>query len=444
MRIVRLANFITGSSGGLRTALRQLGAGYAAAGHEPVLVMPGRYDRDEWTEQGRVITLASPAVPGMGGYRVIVDRVRLARLLRQLRPDRLEISDRTTLRWTGAWARRHGVPSMMVSHESLDGLLRLLPGGHAGPAAGSRPRLVDDGQARLDNGRQARLVTDDRVRRVADRLNRRTVAGHDRIVCTTSWAAAEFRRIGAANLTQVPLGVDLDHFRPDRYDPRLRAGHARPDELLLLHCGRLSPEKRPERSLAALAGLRDRGVPAVLVVVGDGPRRDRLRATAARYDLPVRFLRHVADRDLLARLLATADVVLAPGPVETFGLAALEALASGTPVVASDQSALPEVLGPAGLAAPGEGPGYTEAVLELAGRPAPERRAAARRQAERFPWSTAVAGFLAAHDLPVPAEPLTAPTVATAGTTTAIATATAAVTAGGRGRGAPSATSGGR
>jgi alpha-1,6-mannosyltransferase len=41
MRIVRLANFITPYSGGLRTALRELGAGYAAAGHEPVLVMPG-------------------------------------------------------------------------------------------------------------------------------------------------------------------------------------------------------------------------------------------------------------------------------------------------------------------------------------------------------------------------------------------------------------------
>ena len=41
MRIVRLANFITPCSGGLRTALRELGAGYAAAGHEPVLVMPG-------------------------------------------------------------------------------------------------------------------------------------------------------------------------------------------------------------------------------------------------------------------------------------------------------------------------------------------------------------------------------------------------------------------
>jgi alpha-1,6-mannosyltransferase len=64
-------------------------------------------------------------------------------------------------------------------------------------------------------------------------------------------------------------------------------------------------------------------------------------------------------------------------------------------VVVSAESALPEVVGSAGRAAPGEGPAYADAVLDLATRP--DRRAAARRQAERYPWSAAVAGFLAAH-----------------------------------------------
>ncbi len=75
---------------------------------------------------------------------------------------------------------------------------------------------------------------------------------------------------------------------------------------------------------------------AVLVVAGDGPLRRPLQASAAR--LPVRFLGHVASRESLAKLLATADVVIAPSPAETFGLSALEALASGTPVVVSSRS----------------------------------------------------------------------------------------------------------
>jgi alpha-1,6-mannosyltransferase len=365
VRIVRIANFVTPKSGGLRTALRHLGTGYEAAGHEAVLIVPGPEASEEQTAQGLVITLPGPRVPGMGGYRMLLGRRRTASLLRELRPDRVEVSDRTSLRWVGGWARKHDVPSMMVSHESLDGLLRLF-----GPAWG---------------------------RQVADKLNGRTADGYDRIVCTTRWAAAEFERIDAPNVSRVPLGVDLDRFSPALNDPVLRARWAKPNEILLLHCGRLSAEKKPRRSLDAVAALRRAGVPAQLVVAGSGPLLPMLRAEAERRALPVCFLGFLGDPALLGALLATADVVIAPGPVETFGLAALEALASGTPVVASAESALSEVIGSAGIAAPGDGPAYADAVLALMERPEDVRRRAAREQAERFPWATAVDGFLSAH-----------------------------------------------
>jgi alpha-1,6-mannosyltransferase len=365
VRIVRVANFVTPRSGGLRTALRHLGAGYLAAGHEPVLVVPGAGESDEMTDQGRVITLPGPVVPRMGGYRVLLDRGRLSATLQSLRPDRLEISDRATLRWLGRWARGRGIPSMMVSHESLDGLLRLF-----GPGPS---------------------------RRVGDLLNARTAAEHDQIVCTTQWAASEFARLGVRNLSQVPLGVDLDRFTPANHEPRMRTMWSAADDVLLLHCGRLAPEKKPRRSLEALAGLRKSGVPAVLVVAGDGPLRIALQSEAAERGLPVRFLGHVGDRRKLAALLASVDVAIAPGPIETFGLAALETLASGTPVVVSAESALPEVIGDAGVAVPGEGPAYAEAVRMLMSRPEAVRRAQARAQAELFPWERSVHGFLTAH-----------------------------------------------
>lgn len=270
--VVRLANYIAPRSGGIRTALRELGAGYLRAGHEPVLIIPGPVHRDEHTEQGRVITIPGPLVPGTGGYRVITARRALRRLLEELEPDRLEVSDRTTLRWTGTWARENGVRSAMISHDSLHGLLDLL-----GP-----PGLP--------------------VRRLADRLNHATAATHDVVVCTTEWAAAEFRRLSVPNLVRVPLGVDLTSF--------------------------------------------------------------------------------------------------APGPVETFGLAGLEALASGTPVVVNRNSALPEVIGPAGLAAEDDPPAYADAIEGLLARDRDERRRVAREQAERFDWRTSVDGFLRAHAMP--------------------------------------------
>jgi alpha-1,6-mannosyltransferase len=369
VRIVRLANFIAPRSGGLRTAMRALGEGYLAAGHEPVLIIPGRERSDEVTEQGRVITL--PGLPYPGGYRMLVNRPRLIAMLNKLEPDRLEVNDRTTLRWTGAWARRAGVPSVMVSHESVAGLLGLAGRLLSGPAAS-----------------------------LADVLNSRTAKHYTQVVCTTDWAAAEFARLGVTNLRRVPLGVDLDLFSPSAAMAAVRARFAADDEVLVVHCGRLSPEKKPERSIVALEALRAAGVPAVLVVAGDGLSRERLKRRAE--GLPVRFVGFVHDRRALAALLASADVVLAPGPVETFGLAALEALSCGTPVVVDAGSALPEVIGDAGVAVTDEG--FAEGVLDVLSWPVAQRRQAARWRAEEFGWPNAVAGFLAAHGLDAPLQ----------------------------------------
>ncbi len=364
MKIVRLANFVAPHSGGLRTSLAELGAGYLAAGHEPVLIIPGERDSDQPTAQGRVITLRAPRVPFAGGYRVLWRRRRLARLLTRLQPDVLEVSDRTTLRWTGAWARQRGVPAVMVSHESVTALLEVAL---SGPAP---------------------------LRRViADWLNRRTTRAYQQVICTTGWAAAEFERIGAGNVVRVPLGVDLATFTPQAAGfSQVRAR----GQILLVHCGRLSAEKKPQRSLTTLATLRASGLPVRLVVAGDGPLRPRLERRAARAGLPVTFAGFLPARADLAALLASADVALAPGPAETFGLAALEALACGTPVVVSAESALSEVAGEAGASVLGED--LAAGVREVLARPERARRAAARARAEQFDWATAVRGFLAVHE----------------------------------------------
>ncbi|WP_369143083.1 glycosyltransferase [Streptomyces sp. R44] len=373
LRIVRLANFVTPTSGGLRTALDQLGRGYLAAGHEPVLIVPGDVASDHHTAQGRVVTLPGPVLPGTGGYRVLADKGRVRRLLDELAPDRIEVSDRTTLRWTGEWSRRARVPSVMVSHETADGVLRTW-------------------------GVPAALAA-----RAADRLNRRTAWAFARIVCTTEWAEREFVRIGARNVVRAPLGVDLERCRPGRRSTALRARHAGGERVLLLLCSRLSVEKRPGTALDALEELRGLGIAAALVVAGDGPLRGSLERRARERRLPVRFLGHVADRETLADLQAAADVCLAPGPAETFGLSALEALACGTPVVVSASSALPEVVGTAGASAADTPGAFADGVRGLLAAPESARRRAARARAEVFTWDRAVTAFLQAHDaLPSP------------------------------------------
>ncbi|KOX04654.1 glycosyltransferase [Streptomyces sp. NRRL B-3648] len=381
LRIVRLANFVTPASGGLRTALRELGRGFRAAGHEPVLIVPGERHTDRDTEQGRVVTLPGPLLPGTGGYRVLTDRRRVAALLAELAPDRLEVSDRTTLRWTGRWARRARVPAVMVSHETADGVLRTWG------------------------------LPEHLARRAADSLNTRTAHAYARVVCTTAFAEREFVRIGARNVVRAPLGVDLMERHPALRDPGLRAHYARGDEVLLVMASRLSVEKRPGAALDALEALLRRGRRAALVVAGDGPLRARLEQRARDRGLPVSFLGHVRDRAALGALQACADVCLAPGPAETFGLAALEAMACGTPVVASAASALPEIIGSAGAIAAGGAETFADAVELLLERGERERRDAARARAECFGWGAAVEAFLAAHDAEVLGRPGPRPAV---------------------------------
>lgn len=363
-RIVQAANFVTPTSGGLRTALRHLAAGYAAAGHEVLQVLPGPADEDARTPWGRVVTLAAPPL-ARTGYRMLPGAGRVRRLLEEVAPDRLEVHDRTTLRSLGRWARRRGVPSVAVSHERLDRwLAQWLPGWLP-------------------------------LERAADRSNAALAAGFDAIVCTTDWAAGEFVRLGLSTLRRVPLGVDLETFHPARSAP------APGCDALLVLASRLSREKRPDLAVDTVRELVRRGRGVRLVVAGHGPRRAALERQAA--GLPVRFVGHVAGRERFAGLLADADVVLAPGPVETFGLAALEALASGTPAVVNAASALPEVVGTAGRAAPGRPDALADAVESVLAEPLDRRRAAARARAEAFPWAATVTGFLAAHRLPVPA-----------------------------------------
>lgn len=362
--LVQTANFVTPTSGGLRTALDALATGYAAAGHDVVQVLPGPRAETVDTTWGRQITVRAPEVPGTG-YRLVLRAQQVADVLEGLRPDRLEVHDRTTLRSLGGWAAGRGVPSLVVSHERLDRLL----------TQWLSPRLP--------------------CQRLADRSNAALAAHFDAVVCTTAWAAQEFQRLGVGRLVRVPLGVDLERFSPQ--DPT-SLGDPRTRELVLLLASRLSKEKRPELAIDTVAELVRRGRRVRLVVAGDGPMRHALEQRAL--GLPVSFLGFVRDRAEMARLLGSSDVVLAPGPIETFGLAALESLSCGTPVVANALSALREVLGPSGEAVGGTPRSFADAVERVVSRPADERRRAARARAEQFPWSATVRGFLDTHGLP--------------------------------------------
>ena len=273
MHILRVANFVSPTSGGIKTALRHWGELYQEAGHRASLIIPGPGQEITEESQGLVYRVPATPVPGTG-YSLMWSRVGLSRLMDAIAPDVIEVSDRSTTRWMGRWARRRGIGSVMISHENMTGILvRRTP-------VPERPSHW-----------------------AADLINRLSAADYDAIVCPSAFAAQEFHRNGLP-ADVVPLGVDLETFVPTR-DLADGPAPGADGPLRIAHCSRLSPEKNPALSIETVRELVRRGRDVELTVFGSGPMLEDLVRRAQ--NLPVTFHSYVTDRHELAVELGRAD-----------------------------------------------------------------------------------------------------------------------------------------
>ena len=146
----------------------------------------------------------------------------------------------------------------------------------------------------------------------------------------------------------VPCGVNLDLFRPwERTQARRRLGFTQ-DESIVLYVGRFAPVKGIDRLMEAVAHLRHHKQLRLVLVGGDGnsaPESQGLERLARKLSIQecVTFVGRI-EQDSLPPYYSAADVLVVPSYYESFGLVALEALASGTPVVATKVGAMESIL----------------------------------------------------------------------------------------------------
>ncbi|MEX0912727.1 MAG: N-acetyl-alpha-D-glucosaminyl L-malate synthase BshA [Gemmatimonadota bacterium] len=213
-------------------------------------------------------------------------------------------------------------------------------------------------------------------------------------------------------ITVIPNFVDMKTYDRGRY-PCHRKFLAGPGEKVVMHISNFREVKRVRDVVRIFAAIQ-REVPSRLVFVGDGPDRQAAadEATALGVSAQVVFL---GKQDSVAELLACADLFLLPSASESFGLTALEAMASGVPVVATRVGGLPEVVedGVAGhLGEVGDTAGMAAAGAAILRDPDTVARygAAARKAAERFSVGRVVPLYeeyyqqVLSADHPVPAD----------------------------------------
>jgi|HubBroStandDraft_6_1064221.scaffolds.fasta_scaffold35600_1 alpha-1,6-mannosyltransferase len=330
-KTLHLTNAFHATSGGVATSYRALLKEADKSSRLMRLVVPS--DRDDVEEVGRFGRIYHVAAPHSRlfdtRYRTILPQRyligtsgRIWEILAAEQPDLLEIRDKLCLNWLGGlfrqgWSRRV-----------------------------KRPVLVASSSERLDDLLAAYLTNSSPISKFA-RLYMRYcyIPLFDFHTANSAYTADEIHQAmtprHARPVLVCPEGVDCERFSPERRDQAFRGKllnsvGGNDESLLLLYSGRLSPEKNLGLLPRIMEKLwADGGQDYRLIVAGDGPLalqlRQQLEAAAPGR---VVFLGHLLDRDQLARLYASCDIFIHPNPREPFGIAPLEAMASGLALVA--------------------------------------------------------------------------------------------------------------
>ena len=353
MRIALVTDVFLPKVDGVVTRLLRTLDALGDLGHDVLVLTPGT-PPDRYGPH-RVARARSFTFPWYPEIRAGVPTPAAERALTAFRPDVVHAVNPV---WFGAWgalaARRRDLPLLASFHTDVPQYMDALG---LGPLRGTAELLIRS----THNLAQVNL-------------------------CTSGPMVERAAAMGIRDVGLWPKGVDTDLFSPARSSPGMRArltdGH--PGERLVLSVGRLSKEKNLEALVEPMRRLpRTR-----LAIVGDGPHRAGLERAFAGTPTVLPGPLHGEE---LAAAYASADVFAFPSTTETLGLVALEALASGVPVVGARAGGIPFAVddGRTGLLADPARPGELgEHLAHLLDDPVRRTQmgAAGRAEAELHGW----------------------------------------------------------
>jgi glycosyltransferase involved in cell wall biosynthesis len=293
---------------GVALTVQALEHGLRQQGHAVGIVRPQRDDESPRPDPGLLLVEGAP-IPRYPGLRFgLPAGKRLAARWMAQRPDAVYIATEGPLGWSALRAcRRLGIPVATGFHTRFDDYVGRYGAGFLSPWVFSWLR-------RFHNKADATLVP---TRELEDDLRQQ--------------GFRQVRRLGRA--------VDTRQFHPGWRDDTLRAQWTSGSDPVVLHVGRIAPEKNLPLAVRSFRALQAQRPGARFVWVGDGPARAELQAAN-----PDFIFAGVQRGDALARHFASADLFCFPSLSETFGNVTLEAMASGLATVAFDYGAAREHL----------------------------------------------------------------------------------------------------
>jgi phosphatidylinositol alpha 1,6-mannosyltransferase len=357
MRVAIITESFLPDVNGVAHCVAHVAEHLVSRGHEPIVIAPAPASGHPATA-GRLpyplIRVPSVPIPGRGGMRLGVPGRRVAAALREHGTELVHLASPFVLGGpAGTAARALGLPTVAMYQLDVPAYARV---------------------HRLGWGEAA-----------AWRWLRRIHNCADRTLAPSTAAATALLGHGIHRVWLWRRGIDAARFDPVHRSESLRRALAPDGQILVGYVGRLAAEKRVHllARVARLSGVR-------LVIVGTGPYSAALRRA-----LPQAVFLGERRGAQLARIYASLDVFVHPGPYETFGQPVQEAQASGVPVVAVAAGGPLDIVTPSrtGFLVPPEDAGaLSSAVAALAGdaRLRAEFGRAARAQVTDRTWDTAV------------------------------------------------------
>jgi L-malate glycosyltransferase len=243
-------------------------------------------------------------------------------------------------------------------------------------------------------------------------ITRFGIQASDAVTAVSEWLRREtFTHFGTGKEIEViPNFVDPNRFHRNG---RTIGQLVEPGEKLLCHVSNFRPVKRVLDVVKVFERVL-RKVPAKLLMIGDGPERSKAEAYCREHGLTanVLFFGHLPN---LEDVLGSCDLFLLPSEYESFGMAALEALASQVPVIATDSGGLPEVIedGEAGYLLPvGDVDGMAQRAIEILSDEALQQKMGERGRhlaTERFAIDRVIPRYIALYERLLAPDPELAP-----------------------------------
>jgi alpha-1,6-mannosyltransferase len=331
MKTIHLTNFYHPTSGGISTFYRAMLNGADRAGHEMRLIVPaGSTFTEHFSQRGLIHFVKAPSSPVFDRrYRLLLPTSymppfagEVLRLIRAEKPDLIEICDKYTLCWLAGLIRRGWI------------------------AGSGRPVLVGLSCERMDDNVGAFVTRGS----IGTRFSRWYIGNiylplFDYHLANSVYTASELQesmRPGHRRPVSVmPMGAEIEQFSTTLSSPVARqrliamvGGDVK--TRLLLYAGRVSAEKNIPLLIATMESLAQKTSDDFrLLVIGSGPMIEWLRAEADRR-VPgrIHLAGHVSDRRELVEYYANCDLFIHANPREPFGIAPLEAMAAGIPLLA--------------------------------------------------------------------------------------------------------------